>query len=711
MTYTRNQNFNLQGIIVCADQNTLSYDRKTIKLQPKVMEVLCYLAQNSDRVVSIDELIAALWGGAVVSNHAVQRCISNIRKHLTKLLGEGDYVISYSKKGYQLSLPQRPQPDESKHIAPSFTSSMDSSTDTVPHNLSTTGALSTNTEIASTQIVDSYHRAKWILGFILACVILSLITLSVYTVLNRSSDGVHPMFESLEPLTSEAGLEYYPEPHPNSQYFAFGKYRNTHYELWIKDLMGEEWRIDQAQGKWDLMAWSPDGVSLIASAANFTNDGTSIDVYLYELDLTGHQVIKKTLLFPWKGDLFSITWASNDVLELTGRYGVRGELTHFKYRISTEDLNVAESTDMSKSPHIIDITDGRVALASYQGKGMVVDLYDTKGRLATSRQFEVSWLDVSWKPDGSGVLLLMNQKLYSLGLKGALRSIPFITDKTIHRPRYSRDGESIFVTLMSENSDIWLESKLGAAEQLTGHPYNDSLAQFDQAGERIFYLSKRAGTVQLYVLQDGEHSLVTKSVDEQDIVYFVLSEDQQTLLYKTTKGIYSYTISEAAHSILIEQPEDIYPVEYLSEQGLIFYSNRESENTNIWKMDVHTKAKKQITFGTVYFAIAINGDLYFQYFKQKGLYRLRNSEKIPTIVTNNLPANSIFTLVNTEGVYYMSMEFQQQSNNYYLDFATQESVVFSMRDKPLGLATSFHPDMGVLISLDAKQDGDIFRMK
>jgi DNA-binding winged helix-turn-helix (wHTH) protein len=52
----------------------------TILLEPQVMRVLTVLTQNSDRVVSRDQLVELCWQGRSISEDAINRVISRIRK-------------------------------------------------------------------------------------------------------------------------------------------------------------------------------------------------------------------------------------------------------------------------------------------------------------------------------------------------------------------------------------------------------------------------------------------------------------------------------------------------------------------------------------------------------------------------------------------------------------------------------------------------------
>ncbi|HWH84945.1 MAG TPA: winged helix-turn-helix domain-containing protein [Burkholderiaceae bacterium] len=76
---------------------------REIRLQPRVFDLLCYLVRHRDRVVPKDELLEALWPGAIVVDNALQRVVSLARGALAEL-GLGEAVRTYSRHGYRFCL-------------------------------------------------------------------------------------------------------------------------------------------------------------------------------------------------------------------------------------------------------------------------------------------------------------------------------------------------------------------------------------------------------------------------------------------------------------------------------------------------------------------------------------------------------------------------------------------------------------------------------
>lgn len=74
--------------------------RETFTLEPRVMQVLVLLAAAAGRTVSRDEMLARCWGGTIVGEDAIQRCIGRLRK-LAESTGAFE-IVTLSRVGYRL---------------------------------------------------------------------------------------------------------------------------------------------------------------------------------------------------------------------------------------------------------------------------------------------------------------------------------------------------------------------------------------------------------------------------------------------------------------------------------------------------------------------------------------------------------------------------------------------------------------------------------
>ena len=69
------------------DVFSLDTDRRELRckdgllpIEPKAFDLLAYLIANRERVVSKDDLVAAIWGGRIVSETALTTCINAVRR-------------------------------------------------------------------------------------------------------------------------------------------------------------------------------------------------------------------------------------------------------------------------------------------------------------------------------------------------------------------------------------------------------------------------------------------------------------------------------------------------------------------------------------------------------------------------------------------------------------------------------------------------------
>lgn len=85
--------------------NQLSAAGKTVKLEPKAMAVLAYLANRPGQVVSREALLAAVWPGVVVTDESLTQVVIKLRKALGDVPDDPAYIQTIPKGGYRLIAP------------------------------------------------------------------------------------------------------------------------------------------------------------------------------------------------------------------------------------------------------------------------------------------------------------------------------------------------------------------------------------------------------------------------------------------------------------------------------------------------------------------------------------------------------------------------------------------------------------------------------
>src|SRR5580765_6374014 len=95
---------------LCFDDFTLDLERgclyrgeAEIRLRPKAFDVLRYLAENPQRLISKEELIRAAWPEAFVTDNSLVQCLIEIRRAVGD---EAQSMIrTFPRRGYIFDLP------------------------------------------------------------------------------------------------------------------------------------------------------------------------------------------------------------------------------------------------------------------------------------------------------------------------------------------------------------------------------------------------------------------------------------------------------------------------------------------------------------------------------------------------------------------------------------------------------------------------------
>src|SRR5512142_3150172 len=74
-------------------------------LTPKAFDVLRYLVEHADRLVSPDELLEALWPDSYVNPEGIRKYILEVRKALGDRPGQSAFIRTFPKRGYQFLAP------------------------------------------------------------------------------------------------------------------------------------------------------------------------------------------------------------------------------------------------------------------------------------------------------------------------------------------------------------------------------------------------------------------------------------------------------------------------------------------------------------------------------------------------------------------------------------------------------------------------------
>jgi TolB-like protein/DNA-binding winged helix-turn-helix (wHTH) protein len=91
----------------CVDPslNEIRRADKTVKLEPRAMELLACLAEHRGEVVTVDQLLATVWKDVVVTSDSVYQAVASLRKALGDDPKKPTYIVNVIRRGYRLIAP------------------------------------------------------------------------------------------------------------------------------------------------------------------------------------------------------------------------------------------------------------------------------------------------------------------------------------------------------------------------------------------------------------------------------------------------------------------------------------------------------------------------------------------------------------------------------------------------------------------------------
>src|ERR1700681_1005179 len=120
-------------------KRTLSRADSPVSLTPKAFDVLLFLVQNPNRLVTKEELLQAVWGDTFVEDGNLTQYISHLRKALGDNSEDTRLIVTIARKGYQFTadVTVAEEEDTEKHATLRAAATETSNTKAVPSEFPT----------------------------------------------------------------------------------------------------------------------------------------------------------------------------------------------------------------------------------------------------------------------------------------------------------------------------------------------------------------------------------------------------------------------------------------------------------------------------------------------------------------------------------------------------------------------------------------------
>jgi TolB-like protein/DNA-binding winged helix-turn-helix (wHTH) protein/Tfp pilus assembly protein PilF len=86
----------------------ISKDGKSVKLEPRTMQLLVCLAEHAGQVLSVEQLLDQVWRDVVVTPNSLYHAVAELRRVLGDDPKEPSYIVNVLRRGYRLVAPVAP---------------------------------------------------------------------------------------------------------------------------------------------------------------------------------------------------------------------------------------------------------------------------------------------------------------------------------------------------------------------------------------------------------------------------------------------------------------------------------------------------------------------------------------------------------------------------------------------------------------------------
>lgn len=113
--------FKFADIEVSESEHALTRGGEVVTVEPTAFRVLIYLLRNPGRLVTKDEIIAAVWRDTAVSDNSLTRSIATLRRLLGDRPEEPRYIATVQRLGYRFLVPVEPAEKSTRAAAEAVT--------------------------------------------------------------------------------------------------------------------------------------------------------------------------------------------------------------------------------------------------------------------------------------------------------------------------------------------------------------------------------------------------------------------------------------------------------------------------------------------------------------------------------------------------------------------------------------------------------------
>lgn len=572
----------------------ISKKKDVRKLEFKMMEILLLLAENQGEVISKQRLHDEVWEDVYVTDNALTRTVSKLRKVLGDDPHASEYIDTISKSGYRL--------------------------------VASVSFKEKNTDIFSIARINR----KWVWGLVAATVI------GVFTSMSITSADIYTGFHDPIPVSTLVGPEIAHDISPNGKKITFTHIQpgTNNPDVFVKQLDDlSQINFTKLESPQGYGVWSPDG-NFIAYAS--AEDGTC-GIYL-EPSIGGEKkrvgdCYSRPEDFTWSPDGKSIVFTDYKSNE-SRRIYMLDLVTQEAKEILTPKFNMSH-----RDPSFTSDGNHLVFRKSIVGQGADIYKLNLSDRVVTQLTFDnarIFGLDVF---DRDRQIVFSSNRggqwaLWRLPINGGHATRLYIKDRILLEPKISADDSRLIYKSVTDQTQLWEFNKRAQYKipvPIVPSTRTDMHPSISPDGQKLVFISDRSGFFELWV-HNFETNTTTKmsSFEGSFINSPSWSPHGSEIVFDARtdgdNGIYILDVASRMVRTFIDMDSDQLNACYSKDGKSIYYTSNHSGKWQVWKRSLAKDTSVQVTKGGG-FRIQEGNDKYLYYSKPdtSGIWRLPKS--------------------------------------------------------------------------------------
>lgn len=679
----------IEGFVFCDQQQSLTDDGKEQQLEPGLVELLSYFCNHPDKIISRDELVAAVWLGRTVTDGAVNRAITKLRRCLGDNPKAPRFIATFPKKGYKfIAKAERLKPDEQAPLPQSTGYKQAAKPDKKIDNRFT---LYTAVAIIAVVIVLFWYKA--------------------------GNHHTASLLTQVKPLTRSGGQEWQPRISPDQQYLTYTEIVDNKMQLFIKQLSDrfkiEVNPVDDPKAWVGPASWNPTGNKIVYLVA--TEDYCRYYLQPFAVLTLGEPTLIHNCPAGSYGKI-AFTHA-DDVLIFAER-----SAPDLPYVLFEFDLTTGKKRKLNQPPLLL-------------GGNISFDLHPTQNKLLVSSVDEQMWegfyavdLDTDelkllfkldsyiccgiWDHSGTRVVLMGEHpavQLISYDLQGKDRQVVYAGSQRLYAPERHTNGSDYVFPAGRSNLDVHFLSFTSAnTSHIISTSVDDRLAIVSPQQDKVAYVGLASGTEEIWLADSNgkNQRQLTHFRDQRHYLDLKWSPDGKTIAGLTLNEIHLLDLNNHNSRVLRIPQTEIRAISFKDDQT-VFYSVKQDGQWRVKQYNTKTNevSATESKWQFVRFDADENNTLWLD--QQNKLYTGAAAQPVetPQLDTLNIMVGRNFNLRRLGANWY----WQQWDNGQYQLYSMEPG-----QNQPIPVIRSDSPHFdlsskGIFYHTAERRNTDIFQ--